>query len=175
MHDSANALFAFKVGQLCGVEKECIKNGLEIFSKEKGRGCVHKIGEIFVIDDTYNASLESVASAIRSLAELSRLKNAAPYIMLGDMLEVGEHSEEYHFRVGELAKDMGIKSVFAYGKFAKDVLDGFCGGKLINSYENAVDCILKCLKKGDILLVKASRNARFELIIKGLKERINEI
>ncbi len=173
-HDIKNALMAYSVGKICGVSNEKIKKGIFQFKNCKNRGNVLKIGDFEIIDDTYNASLESTEQAIISLAEYSRNAKRIPVLVIGDMLEIGELAREYHIKVGKIARENGIKGVLCYGSDAKYVCEGFCGGIEFSSFGQIEDYILNKLPKNSALLFKASRGMHFDKIIEDLKERINE-
>lgn len=169
-----NALFAISIGKLCNVSNEEIKRGLKKYKGENMHEEFSQINGITIIEDCYNASYESVKGAIFSLKKYAEIKNATPNLLLGDMLEIGEHSQEYHYRIGELAKDLGIKNLFAIGKYAKNITDGFSGGIICNQREKLADLIMRKLSKNDVILVKASRALMLEKIVEQMKEIKNE-
>ena len=90
------------------------------------------------------------------------------------MLEIGEKSSEYHYRIGELAKDLAIKNIFAIGKYARYTLDGFLGGEKFNSIAEFKEKIINNLSSNDVLLVKGSRKMKLEKIVEQMKESGNE-
>ena len=173
-HDATNALFAYEVGNLCGVTDENITNGIMNFKKCSGRGQIIEIGPFEVIDDTYNASFESSEQAIASLAKYSSSVGKYSVLIMGDMLELGGFSSEYHRKIGELAKKYAIYEVVCFGRFSSFISEGFSGGTILNSFEEIVDFVLKKVPKNSVLLIKASRSIGFEKIIDDLKEKINE-
>ncbi len=169
IYNTQNALNAYIIGQLCGLDEIHIKRGFFNFKGCDMRGKVSVINGITIIEDCYNCSYEGMKNAIFSLNEYSRENLKKPYILVGDMLEIGNDSEEYHFRIGEYAKDLGIKNVFSYGMFSKSILDGFCGGKEFKDKKDIAPHLLNVLGKDDVLLIKASRGAHFENIISEMK------
>ena len=173
-HDANNALFAYKVGKLCGVSDKNIINGIMEYKKCGGRGQKIEIGPFEVIDDTYNASFESVEQAIISLAKYSSSVGKKSVLIIGDMLEIGDFSREYHTKIGEIAKKYAIDELVSFGRFSSFVCDGFSGGIIADSLDDIVDIILNKTPKSSVLLVKASRSMGFEKIIDDLKEKIDE-
>lgn len=169
-----NSLFAIAVGKLCGISNENIKHGLKKYKGENMHEEIIKIRGITVINDCYNASYESVKGAIFSLKKYSDIKKVTPNLLLGDMLEIGVESQEYHYRIGELCKDLGIKNLFAIGKYAKNITDGFSGGIVCNQSEDLASLIMSKLSENDVLLVKASRALMLEKIVDQMKEMENE-
>ncbi|MGM9645703.1 MAG: UDP-N-acetylmuramoyl-tripeptide--D-alanyl-D-alanine ligase [Eubacteriales bacterium] len=170
IHNAQNAAFAYAAGRVCGMEAEDIKSGLLKYKSEKMRESLVETGTFSMILDCYNASYEGMKSALISLCEYAKIKNLAPYAMLGDMLEVGDFAREYHYRIGEFARDLGIKNIFVLGENAKYLTDGFCGGVVCRSVRDASRKIKSSLEKGDVILVKASRGMHFEKIVDFMKE-----
>ena len=169
IHDVVNATFAYAVGEKCGLTREEMAAGLSKFRNSKLRNTVLKIGDIRIIEDCYNASYEGMRRAIISLCKYAENKFLTPYAIFGDMLEVGEFSKEYHYRIGEFAKEAGIKEIFAYGNFAKEYIKGFGGGIEFDDLEDATEKIKNMLSLGDVLLIKASRALHFEKITELLR------
>ena len=98
---------------LCGCGDEMVRNGLEKASMQTPRLHTFTVGERLVIDDTYNASPESVAGALEVLKYRA---GARPRVaVLGDMLELGAHSEILHKTVGEAVFRSGISMLFTFG------------------------------------------------------------
>ncbi len=174
INNATNALFAIAAGIICGVDKADIKKALYKYKGENMHEEIIVINGITIINDCYNASYESVRGAIYSLKKYAEINKLTPYLLLGDMLEIGEKSSEYHYRIGELAKDLEIKNIFAIGEYAKNLTDGFLGGIICNTKEELTSLILKNLGKKDVLLIKASRAMKLEMVIEQLKEKRNE-
>ena len=168
-HNLKNAMFAISAAKMLNLNDDEIRSGLSKFKSSNMREEYKSINGITVICDCYNASFESMKSAIISLKKYSVLKNKTPYALLGDMLELGEYSREFHYRIGELAKDIGIKNIFAQGKYAPEIIDGFAGGVICQDKKEIAKIITKSLGNNDVILVKASRKLNFENIIKEME------
>ena len=170
----SNALFAITVGKIYDVPNDLIVKAINSFKCQKLHGEQISINGITVILDCYNASYESVKASLFALKRYADLNNKTPYLLLGDMLEIGEKSSEYHYRIGELAKDLAIKNIFAIGKYARYTLDGFLGGEKFNSIAEFKEKIINNLSSNDVLLVKGSRKMKLEKIVEQMKESGNE-
>ncbi|MBQ7760826.1 MAG: UDP-N-acetylmuramoyl-tripeptide--D-alanyl-D-alanine ligase [Clostridia bacterium] len=168
-----NSLIAYTVGKLLNVSNEKIRNGLLKFKKEENREEVIKLGQTTIINDCYNASYESMKEVILSATDYAKRNNKKLYFLLGDMLELGNDSGEFHKEIGAICKQSGANGAFLYGKFAKFIQKGLDGGELIENNDKYLDRIAMQIK-GGVLLVKASRKANFEKIIDKLKEKLNE-
>ena len=169
-----NALFSVAVGKLCEIPTDLIIRGINRFKSENLHGEVIEFKGIIVILDCYNASYESVKASLFSLKKFSEIKRKTPYLLLGDMLEIGDKAEEFHYRIGELAKDLSIKNLFATGKYAKNTLDGFLGGEYVENDASLSKRIFNSLGENDVILVKGSRKMKLEKIIEQMKVKNND-
>lgn len=171
----SNALAAASAGHTAGLSIERIKNGLENFLAEKGRMQIkHSRNGVHVIDDTYNANPESVASALRTL---SGLKGDRPgFAALGDMLELGQRSAILHMETGRQAARTGVDQLFLYGEFAESTAQGAREGGMspgqifIGSKPAIVEQVCRQLKPGHWLLVKGSRGMAMEDVVTAVLE-----
>ena len=127
--------------------------------------------DITIIDDTYNASYDSVYFALDVLSHLEGRKIA----VLGDILELGDYSEEIHRNIGKLIIKNKIDILITIGKFAKFINEEAKkeGLNSQNSYHfeknsEAVNLLKMILKKDDIILLKASHGMNFLEIVDAL-------
>jgi UDP-N-acetylmuramoyl-tripeptide--D-alanyl-D-alanine ligase len=172
--DATNALFAYKVAKICNVNDENIVKGFMDFKNCGSRGERIKIGNFEIVDDTYNASFESVEQGIKSLTEYCNIINKVSILVMGDMLEIGELTIEYHKKIGEIARKNGVDRLICFGEYSKFVCEGYQGGNCISSREEIADFVLKNAPDSSVILLKASRAMHFEKIIDDLKEKFNE-
>ncbi len=185
-HNIYAALFAFSVGRIFGMDIESIRRGLLGYKSAKMRQNIYELCGITVIEDCYNASPESMRSAIDVMHELSKQKSGARTVaLLGDMLELGENSPQLHREVGEYLAKSGAQVLLTYGERAKEIALAAekMGMKAENIFVNpkaktpsvSGEMLLHVLKKGDILLVKASRSIAAEEIIEYLKNNKDKL
>jgi len=173
-HDAANAAFAYALGKAYGIEDRLIKKGLINFKKEISRGDIVKINGIEIVNDCYNASYESTRSAIISIERQYYKMGKKVAVLLGDMMELGNKSEQFHFEIGKLCKEVGIQKMFVYGSYSEYYLKGFGGGERIGCYDSIVDHLFSELNEEYVLLVKASNAMNFQKIIEKMREYNNE-
>ncbi|EFQ84338.1 UDP-N-acetylmuramoyl-tripeptide--D-alanyl-D-alanine ligase [Aeromicrobium marinum DSM 15272] len=125
---------------------------------------------LVVVDDSYNANPESVAAALRSVADLGAPGDGGrTVVVLGEMLELGADSADHHRRIGALARELGIGLVVAVGPGASPVVEG--AGALATGVPDvaaAVELLHEQVGPGDLVLVKASRSARLERVVTAL-------
>lgn len=169
-HNVQNAVFAYAVGKYYGLSDAEIKNGLLKWEQRENRGGVFACNGVWVINDCYNASYESVVSAVAALSDL-KADNVKTAALLGDMLELGSYAEEMHKSVGRLCKEKKIDLLFAVGRHAKGYIEGFGGGTELECNGNIIDAVLGELNEGDFLLVKAGHAMGFEKLIDELREK----
>ncbi len=120
---------------------------------------------IKIINDAYNASLESMKASLKYLAEF---KNNRKIAILGDMLELGEYTEKLHEEVGKAVYQNKIDILITSGKNAKAISkqakqDGMPEKDIIycQNQEEIIEKLKQILKKEDIILLKASNGMKF--------------
>lgn len=176
------ACLALTVANLTGVDDDAMRQGLAEFRQTKKRQYIHSIGNTVIIDDTYNASPDSMAAALETLRMYAGVQRGAVIAVLGDMLELGAFSASCHRAVGETFARGGITHLFAIGNRAKDYASGACHGgmapKRIRAYsaDTLPECIagavFPLLNGGGTVLVKGSRGMKMERIIPPLLHMI---
>ena len=141
------------------------KNVVASYKTVGSRANVINTGKIKIIDDCYNANPTSVRASLDTLSNLDGRKVA----ILGDMKELGSEELKLHFDTGVYAKSKGIGTVITVGELAKELAKG-ADGKAFDTIEDAKPEILKTIKSGDVVLVKASHSMQFENIVEFLKQ-----
>ena len=162
-----NALFSIYIGNLFNISYEDIYDGIKNYNITSGRNEIIKINDYILINDCYNASLESVKGAINNL---KRYKNRT-IIVLGDLLELGSFSKQIHKEIGIEIKNSDIDVVITVGEETKvinDIIDNKNNAHFDNN-KDAIDYLKNIIKKGDVILVKASNGMNFKEIIENLK------
>jgi UDP-N-acetylmuramyl pentapeptide synthase len=125
-----------------------------------------------VINDTYNANPASMAAAFESFTELKGTDRG--YLVLGDMLELGEQSAQLHRQVGELAAQSGPAGIYAFGEHAGSVVQGARTAGMsekdlfIGSKNDIVADLIQRLVAGDWVLVKGSRGSAMETVVEAM-------
>ncbi len=121
-HNASNALAVIAASHEMGVGLQDIKQGLESADQVKGRLQIKAgISSSTIIDDTYNANPASLWAAVEVLCSQGK----EPWLVLGDMGELGDEAETIHTQIGEQAKSAGVKKLFGLGKLAKYAVNGF--------------------------------------------------
>ncbi len=177
VHFISNALAAVAAATLFGVSLPAVKGSLERFRPFPMRMEVVALrGGRTIINDAYNANPRSMEMALRTLAELKEHGKAVA--VLGDMLELGDSSEEAHRHLGKRVKDLSIDLLVAMGEEAPTIVEsavrhGFPpeSAWVVEDHSEAVALLREVTKKGDWILVKGSRKMAMEKIVEGLAGR----
>ncbi len=167
-HQVVNALFAIAIGAELGLSRGSVSRGLAACKPPKMRMQTWEFNGVRVLDDTYNANADSVLAALRTLQELPCKKRRVA--VLGDMAELGAHSEAAHEEIGRKAAELGVGQLFAIGKMAPIIARGARGAGLnrvieLADVEAAASAVRSFVKPGDVLLLKASRSSRLERLV----------
>ena len=183
-HNVYNALAAYAVGAMLGMDDEAIRRGLLAFEGAEMRQRIYEISHLTVIDDCYNASPESMRAALDVLSSMAARENMRPMALLGDMLELGDYSRLMHDQIGQYAAQSKVAKLFCYGMMS-DIVAEAAIKKGIRA-ENVFVCldtrdpqtmasmILDVTEPGDVLLVKASRAIHAEKVIECLKKKLSK-
>ncbi len=171
-HQVLNALFGIAVGQTLGLGRQEIQRGLAECQPAKMRLQFYAAGGMRVLDDTYNANADSMAAALETLRDLPC--QGRRVALLGDMAELGAHSEAAHAEVGRRAAETGVGQLLAVGKMATVMARAARDAGLnrvmeFADVETAAAALKTFLKTGDVVLLKASRATRLERIAEILK------
>jgi UDP-N-acetylmuramoyl-tripeptide--D-alanyl-D-alanine ligase len=170
-----NALAAAAVGQAAGMPIDEIVAGLAAGWTAPHRTQIVKAGGVTIVDDSYNASPKSVAASLELLAGLPGRRRGA---VLGEMLELGDASEEGHRSVGEAAART-LDWVLVVGRDAMAIAEGAIDAGMdparISTAADA-DAVLALLpprlRAGDLVLVKASRGIGLDRVVEGLRDEL---
>jgi UDP-N-acetylmuramoyl-tripeptide--D-alanyl-D-alanine ligase len=165
-HNVGNALAAAAAAGAAGASLEDIALGLADFRAVAGRLQL-KAGArgSWIIDDSYNANPSSVRAALELLRSLS----GVTWLVLGDMAELGESSEDSHAHIGSYARDCGIKRLFAMGPLSSRAVETFGpGGEWFADADSLTRRLQSELSAGVTVLIKGSRINRLERVVQAL-------
>jgi UDP-N-acetylmuramoyl-tripeptide--D-alanyl-D-alanine ligase len=166
-HNVCNALAAAAASVAIGVSKGNIASGLSRFSGVKGRLQKKQCQRgAMLIDDSYNANPESVMAALAVLAKSPGKK----ILVLGDMGELGENAVDFHERIGEEARLIGIDRLFTLGELsAHSAMKFGKGAQHFKCIEDLLTSVEALLAPNVTLLVKGSRFMQMERVVKNFE------
>ncbi|PPI26728.1 UDP-N-acetylmuramoyl-tripeptide--D-alanyl-D-alanine ligase [Rathayibacter sp. AY1B5] len=177
-HHVMNALAATAAALSVGVALPAIVEALATVTlAERGRMEVLGGEDVRVINDAYNASPDSTAAALRTLAQIAK-PGGRTVAVLGEMSELGEWADEEHERVGLLAVRLNISQIVVVGRGARRIhvaaeREGSWSGESVfaETSDEAFDLLEDYLRPGDTVLVKSSNSAGLRFLADRLGER----
>ena len=171
-HNVLNSLAAIAVADYLGLNLDAVIDKIAEYVPPAMRQEIHEVNGITVIDDTYNASPDSIRSGLDVLSGLEcRGRRVA---VLADMLELGELSDQAHYDVGVAVAEAGVSVLVTVGKRAENIGKG---AKAVNpavrvcsqkDNEQAIKYLQHKLRPGDCVIVKGSRGMKTDEIVRGL-------
>lgn len=173
MHNVHNALAGIAVAQTLQMNDKEIEAGLLSFSGERMRLSIVDKDGIKIINDSYNAAPSSIKAALDVLCDIG--KGLRKWAVLGDMLELGDWTEQAHKEIGRLVALLGIDYLVGVGSFARWYVQGVHEEPstktttiLFETVEQAKPYIQTLMQKGDVLLFKGSRKMKLDVLVQEL-------
>lgn len=177
-HNIYNALMAIKVGEIFELSKENIIEGISNYKNFANRMQKNIINGVTLIDDTYNASTESMKSG---LITIDKLKSNRKIAVLGDMFDLGDLSDEIHKDLGTIFSKVNFDFLYTLGdkikitaKEAERYLDKN-HIKCFDDKEELIKELVNLVKDGDIVYFKASNGMRFTALYKDVEKKLENI
>jgi UDP-N-acetylmuramoyl-tripeptide--D-alanyl-D-alanine ligase len=167
IHNVRNACAAAAVASALDVPTEKIKAALESARAVSGRlAPLPGMNGAALYDDSYNANPSSVIAAAEFLVTLP----GETWMVLGDMFELGEDSEQIHTDVGEAIRETGVDRLFTLGEHSASACAAFgVNGQSFSALEPLVEELLAALNDKVNVLVKGSRGMRMERVVEALR------
>lgn len=172
-HSVQTALRATAVGLVEGLNWQEIVNGLRSGTTQLRLMAVRTENGALILDDTYNASPDSMLAALNLLHELDGRKIG----VLGDMLELGQYEWRGHEMVGIRAAEV-VDMLITIGERGRMIAAAACRAGLpasviteLETPQQAIELLRERLQAGDVVLVKGSRGMHMEQIVSALEYR----
>lgn len=172
-HSVHTVLRAAAVGLTEGLSWQEIINGLRSGPTQLRMVAVHTEHGALLLDDTYNASPESMLAALNLLAEMSGHKIA----VLGDMLELGIYEKHGHEMVGARVAEV-VDELVTIGERARVIAESACrsglspkGITVLENTDAAIELLKDRLDDQDVVLIKGSHGMRMDRIVSALEYR----
>ncbi len=180
-HNVCNAVAAASIAIEFGATLDEIRLGLSQMEPVKGRLNLHQLEDkasgckIKLIDDSYNANLESAKAAAQLLSSYPGKK----LLILGDMGELGSEARSYHQEVGDFAKSLELNSLLSLGVLSQSASDAFAHNNHKNErsqhFSQRADLMrhifdmlteqMDAQQQNIAILVKGSRSAHMEHVV----------
>lgn len=158
-HNVLNCLAGLCIAHQMGLPMDKAAASLEDFTGIRLK--IHRLKSCTLIDDSYNASPDSLKANIRVLADFEGVKGRK-IAGISDMLELGENEKQYHFDTGVYIGQQAIDEVAAFGNLSKETLAGIRSVnpdmKLteLEDREAFDKYLMDTVRPDDVLLLKAS-------------------
>ena len=169
-HNVKNSLAALACALAAGVPLDAIAAGLAAFEPVKGRSRALALQldgrALTLIDDSYNANPDSVRAAIEVLATLP----APRLLVLGDMGEVGDQGPQFHAEAGQLARSLGIETLFTLGQASDAAAISFGKGQHFADIDSMQAAVRSVLPQTGSVLVKGSRFMKMERVVAAITD-----
>lgn len=167
-HNVLNALLGIQISKDFGLTFEEMEKGLDNFKATSMRLEFIKYDEFTIINDSYNANPDSMKAALNVLKSYTGNRKIA---VLGTMGELGDHANTAHKEVGEFAKG-NADILLTTGDYKDNYKEGFGENTLtFDTKEDLINSLKDMITENDTILIKASRSAKFEEIIKELQNK----
>ncbi|WJV53305.1 UDP-N-acetylmuramoyl-tripeptide--D-alanyl-D-alanine ligase [Prodigiosinella aquatilis] len=168
-HNIANALAAAALAMSVGASPEAVKAGLAQLQAVPGRLFPIELADgKLLLDDSYNANVGSMIAAVQTLAEMPGYR----VMVVGDMAELGADAPACHRQVGEAACLAGIDKVLSVGTLSELISQSSGQGEHFHDKPALIVRLLALVTehKTITILVKGSRSAAMEQVVRALKE-----
>lgn len=171
-HNVMNALSASAAAYAQNIPLASICAGLISTKPVAGRLLEQRgLNGAAIIDDTYNANPLSISAALLVLAR--RSENS--FFVLGDMLELGEHSESLHQQIGWQAKRLGIRYLYCYGLHSQHAAIAFGENAFyFQDQKELVNRLCDHVNENATVLIKGSRAMGMKKIVTALVNHEND-
>lgn len=175
LHNISNALAGAAVGHALGLSTADIVSGLARFRPAPMRSEVRRHEGVIYLYDCYNANPASVKAALDVLVELDPQRRTIA--VLGDMLELGPKEAQFHQEIGRYAAKKHVGHLIACGAFGAIMQKGARNVRrsmdvtVVKDALEAGEFLKTLVRRGDIVLIKASRGAKLERVFDVLQPR----
>lgn len=175
-HQIANALACAAVGTALGITRgfsiESIASALSTaLIESKWRMEIHEFSQVLLINDSYNASPDAMEAALRTLILFAQERGGRSWAFLGKMGELGESSALAHQQVGTLASEIGIDHLVCVEAPEYRAPQSEDGQTIFHDCDRAgARSIAEQIEPGDVILVKASRSEKFEILAQEIEQ-----
>ena len=175
-HWALNSMAVLVAAQAMGVDLEVAAAALNSVTPPKGRGLFIPVqvkgGNFNIIDETYNASPIAMRAAFDVLAGTKPGRGGRRIVVLGDMLELGDETENAHMSLVDDIVAHDFDMAFVCGQYMADVLDALpedMQGARACTSSKLIDRLTPHVRAGDLVLVKGSAGSHMGIIVDALR------
>lgn len=173
-HSIYRASAAIAVALVFGMNLVEISSALRDITMPPGRmRLIRGIKDTLIIDDSYNASPLAMRAALETLSRVQITGNGERYAVIGDMLELGQQTQNSHREIGLRVGELGIDFLITVGEATKDTATAAKEAGMpensvasFNTAEEAGRFLQEKMQSGDVILIKGSRAIHMERVVK---------
>ena len=168
-HNASNYLAGIAVAQILDIDLATLTSGIDV-RLPKGRSRRYELpNDIVVLDETYNAGLESMLAAVQMLKETPGKRHIA---VLGTMKELGDYSPQLHRQVGEKVHELALDMllVLADERATQEIAKGAANitTECFSDRNSLTNKLKQIIQSGDRILCKASNSVGLNLVVEDL-------
>ncbi|MGP1383293.1 MAG: UDP-N-acetylmuramoyl-tripeptide--D-alanyl-D-alanine ligase [Thainema sp.] len=168
-HNALNYLAALAVAKALNLSWQPLAQGVDV-DLPSGRAKRHVLSnDIVLLDETYNAGVESMQAALKLLASIDGTRRIA---VLGTMKELGEHSVMLHHRVGQWVNDLKLDALMTLADEAEAqaMAEGAApvSTQQFTNHQDLINALKSEMRQGDRILFKASRAVALDQVVEGI-------
>lgn len=176
-HQLSNAGAAAAMALVSGLSLDTVAQALsEARSQSRWRmETTERADGVVVVNDAYNASPTSMRAAMDAAAQIARARRSRLVTVLGEMRELGDGAAQEHRAIGAYAAELSTALLVAVGDHAPALAEGAEGSRgwageavLAAGHDDAARFVVKNVRAGDVVLVKASRGVALEHVAEAL-------
>lgn len=164
IHFINNILMAIKTCLIYDIDIDTIVSRINEFKMVNSRMKIIKIKNNIIVDDSYNASYESVSAGLNVLKNIKDNK----IIILGDMLELGKYSFKYHYKLNFILRNIDNKEVLTVGKYSK-----YIKGIHFNNNKELINYLKGKDFNNLYIYIKGSHSMHLDEVRKYIEDKIN--
>ena len=173
VHNASNYLAAIAIAQELGIEISSLAQGLQVTLPQGRSRCEKLANNIWLLDETYNAGLESMQAALKMLKQTPGDRQIA---VLGTMKELGEYSEKFHEQIGKTVAELDLDLLFVLADepATKAIIAGAptIESECFTDRRSLTDRLQNVIHSGDRILFKASNSVGLNQVVEELKQSI---
>ena len=177
-HIAENAVAVLAAAHLAGADLDTVASALGQISPAKGRGHRSRLvidgGTFTLIDESYNANPASMRAALALLGAARPGEGGRRIAILGDMLEMGDHSAQVHAGLAEPLQAAGLAEIWLAGPdmaYLRDALGDAGQTVYRQSADELAAYAVDNVRPGDVLMVKSSNGTGFGRIVEALTRK----
>lgn len=174
VHNVYNALATIAVATHFKIDHETLRKALAQFRPTRMRLNIVRVGDIVIINDSYNSNPLSMRMAVEAMRHYPA---RARWVVSADMMELGAGSVDFHKMVGEMIAASHIEGLLTFGELSRHTLSAALRAGMdeeslwhCSTHDEIAEILKKVTQKGDLVLVKGSRSMKMENVIDRLTE-----